>query len=218
MPDRRRRHHHRSGHRFRPVRCGDPARRGAPSAGSGRVAADKAHRQVQPRVTATNLPDLLVEWLQRIAVPPSAGQPVPDAPVPAGGRAHFHRQQHQERLQRRRAVGAVGLRVWPPTRSAGSRTSAGWRRRSRSSTTSANASRTASRSTSPTGSTGTSASSRAWSMSASTPSTRSSSWPMTNWRSGCRHCRRFRHYRRFISRSRRVRRRRSRPSRPRPRT
>ena len=33
--------------------------------------------QVQPAVTATKLPGLLVEWLQRITVPPSAGQPFP---------------------------------------------------------------------------------------------------------------------------------------------
>ena len=105
---------------------------------------------------------------------------LPDAPVPAGGRAHFHRQHHQIGLQRRRAVGAVGLRSGRLRRAVGFPTSAGWRPRSRSSTTSANASRTASRSTSPTGSTGRSASSRDWSTSASTPSTRSSSWPMTN--------------------------------------
>jgi hypothetical protein len=38
--------------------------------------------QVQPTVTATNLPGLLVEWLQRIIVPPSAGQPFPTPQLP----------------------------------------------------------------------------------------------------------------------------------------
>jgi hypothetical protein len=33
-------------------------------------------------VTATNLPGLLVEWLQRITVPPSAGQPFPTPQFP----------------------------------------------------------------------------------------------------------------------------------------
>lgn len=33
-------------------------------------------------VAATNLPGLLVEWLQRIAVPPSAGQPFPTPQFP----------------------------------------------------------------------------------------------------------------------------------------
>ena len=42
----------------------------------------KLTAQVQPRVTATNLPDLLVEWLQRVAVPPSAGQPFPTPQFP----------------------------------------------------------------------------------------------------------------------------------------
>lgn len=38
--------------------------------------------QVQPTVTATSLPDLLVGWLQRIVVPPSAGQPFPTPQFP----------------------------------------------------------------------------------------------------------------------------------------
>src|SRR6476660_3747198 len=38
--------------------------------------------QVQPVVTATDLPGLLVEWLQRIIVPPSASQPVPTPQFP----------------------------------------------------------------------------------------------------------------------------------------
>jgi hypothetical protein len=36
----------------------------------------------QPMVTATNLPDLIVDWVQRIAVPPSAGQPFPTPQFP----------------------------------------------------------------------------------------------------------------------------------------
>ena len=42
----------------------------------------KLTAQVQPSVTSTNLPDLLVEWLQRIVVPPSAGQPFPTPQFP----------------------------------------------------------------------------------------------------------------------------------------
>jgi hypothetical protein len=38
--------------------------------------------QVQPTVTATNLPGLIVEWLQRITVPPSASQPFPTPHFP----------------------------------------------------------------------------------------------------------------------------------------
>lgn len=33
-------------------------------------------------MTATALPNLLVDWLRRIAVPPSAGQPVPTPQFP----------------------------------------------------------------------------------------------------------------------------------------
>lgn len=33
-------------------------------------------------VTAANLPDLLVDWLQRITVPPSAGQTFPTPQFP----------------------------------------------------------------------------------------------------------------------------------------
>ncbi len=42
----------------------------------------KLAAQVQPTVTATNLPGLLVEWLQRIVVPPSAGAPFPTPRFP----------------------------------------------------------------------------------------------------------------------------------------
>jgi len=42
----------------------------------------KPTAQVQPVVTATDLPSLLVEWLQRIIVPPSAGQPFPTPQFP----------------------------------------------------------------------------------------------------------------------------------------
>jgi hypothetical protein len=38
--------------------------------------------QVEPLATATSLPGLLVEWLQRIVVPPSAGQPFPTPQFP----------------------------------------------------------------------------------------------------------------------------------------
>jgi hypothetical protein len=38
--------------------------------------------QVQPAVTATDLPALLVGWLQRITVPPSASQPFPTPQFP----------------------------------------------------------------------------------------------------------------------------------------
>jgi hypothetical protein len=38
--------------------------------------------QVQPTVTATNLPGLIVEWLQGITVPPSASQPFPTPHFP----------------------------------------------------------------------------------------------------------------------------------------
>jgi hypothetical protein len=38
--------------------------------------------QVQPAVTATDLPGLLVGWLQRITVPPSASQPFPTPQFP----------------------------------------------------------------------------------------------------------------------------------------
>src|SRR6185369_14308611 len=37
---------------------------------------------VQPSVTATNLPDLVFEWLQRITVPPSAGATFPTPQLP----------------------------------------------------------------------------------------------------------------------------------------
>ncbi len=42
---------------------------------------------VQPSVTATNLPDLVFEWLQRVTVPPSAGAtfPTPQFPPVVGG-------------------------------------------------------------------------------------------------------------------------------------
>jgi hypothetical protein len=42
----------------------------------------KLAAQVQPTVTATALPNLLIDWLRRIAVPPSAGQPVPTPQFP----------------------------------------------------------------------------------------------------------------------------------------
>ncbi len=42
----------------------------------------KLTAQVQPVVTATDLPSLLVEWLQRIIVPPSASQPFPTPQFP----------------------------------------------------------------------------------------------------------------------------------------
>jgi hypothetical protein len=38
--------------------------------------------QVQPTATATNLPGLLVDWLKRITVPPSASQPFPTPQFP----------------------------------------------------------------------------------------------------------------------------------------
>ena len=140
----------------------------------------KLTAQVQPVVTATDLPGLLVEWLQRIIVPPSASQPVPTpqfppvvAPTSIGSSIKSAYNAVEPWVQwgfdlAAYAIGwvpYVGL-LAPPDHDL--------------STTSANASRAASRSTSPTGSTGTSASSRDWSTSASTPSTRSSSWPMTN--------------------------------------
>src|ERR1700676_2783357 len=42
----------------------------------------KLAAQVQPTVTATFLPGLLIQWLQRITVPPSAGQPFPTPQFP----------------------------------------------------------------------------------------------------------------------------------------
>jgi hypothetical protein len=42
----------------------------------------KLAAQVQPTVTATNLPGLLIQWLQRITVPRSAGQPFPTPQFP----------------------------------------------------------------------------------------------------------------------------------------
>jgi len=176
----RRRHHHRSRHHFHPIRCGDPAPRGAPSAGSGRLAADKTHRTGSARGHGDRSAGLTRRMVATDHRAAECKPTRPDAPVPAGGRAHIHRQQHQIGLQRRRAVGAVGLRSGRLRRRLGPLRRLAGAPRSRSSTTSANASHTASRSTSPTGSTGRSASSRDWSTSASTPSTRSSSWPMTN--------------------------------------
>jgi hypothetical protein len=42
----------------------------------------KLAAQVQPAVTSTNLPGLLIQRLQRIAVPPSAGRPFPPVVAP----------------------------------------------------------------------------------------------------------------------------------------
>ena len=99
--------------------------------------------------------------------------PPPQIVVPTPGSIGSTHHQH---LQRGRTVGALGFPSSPSTRSAGFRMSVGWHHKSTSSTTSASRSSVASSSTSPTGSMGTSASPRAWSMSASTPSTRSSIW------------------------------------------
>src|SRR6478736_6901302 len=70
----------------------------------------KLTAQVQPVVTATDLPGLLVEWLQRIIVPPSASQPVPTPQFPPVVAPTSIGSSIKIGLQRRRAVGAVGLR------------------------------------------------------------------------------------------------------------
>ena len=138
------------------------------------------------------LPNLLADFLRRIAVPPSASAPFPTPQFPPVVGGNSVQQRHQEHLQRRRAVGGVGVRgrrlrgrlgsvcrlagaadhdLLLPRRTHRAEHHVQHRRLDRR---------------------GYQLRSRAWSTSASTPSTRSSSLQTTNWRSGCRRCRRFR--------------------------
>jgi hypothetical protein len=82
MPYRRCRHHYRNRHRFRPIPCGDPPAAPPPALVQVESPPIRLAAQVQPTVAATSLPGLLVDWLQRIAVPPSAGQPFPTPQFP----------------------------------------------------------------------------------------------------------------------------------------
>ena len=113
-----------------------------------------SRRRLNRLVAQASLPNLLAEWVQRIVVPPSASAPFPTPQFPPVVGAHSDRQQHQNDLQRRRAVGAVGLRSGRVRGRLDSVRRLVGAADHRSSTTSASASSAASRSTSPIGSTG----------------------------------------------------------------